>query len=183
MMCIVIPMMGIEIQQVGGEDDVEVITQHEFRHNEFDIVVLNPPFTRPDSDASSSAPKAVFKGSDRDKEEEKRMRRARGQKDWRVGDGNAGLPSDFVDLADRMLKTNGKSRMGFILPVTCLTTSDWKKVRNMWATEYHDVIVITIADAKAEDCAFSADTSMAECMVWQLKAKKLITRAEAHLYP
>ena len=167
-----LPMMGTEVQQVGGEDDTTVMTQHEFRHNEFDIVVLNPPFTRPDSDASSSGPKAVFKGSDRDKDEEKEMRRARGQKDWRVGDGNAGLPSDFVDLADKMLKTGGKSRMGFILPATCLTTSDWRKVRNMWATEYHDVVVITIADAKGESCAFSADTTMAECIVVATKGKK-----------
>ena len=102
-----LPMMGIEIQQVGGEGDAEVITQHEFHHNEFDIVVLNPPFTRPDSDASSSTPKAVFRGRDRDKDEEKEMRSARKQKDWRVGDGNAGLPSDFVDLADRMLEGIG----------------------------------------------------------------------------
>ena len=167
-----LPMMGTEVQQIGGEGDVEVITQHEFRHNEFDVVVLNPPFTRPDSDSNSNVPKAVFKGSDRDKDEEKAMRKARGQKDWWVGDGNAGLPSDFVDLADRMLKTNGKSRMGFILPATCLTTSDWRKVRNMWATEYHDVVVITIADAKGESCAFSADTSMAECIVVATKGKK-----------
>ena len=167
-----LPMMGTEVQQVGGEDDTTVMTQHEFRHNEFDIVVLNPPFTRPDSDPSSSTPKAVFKGSDRDKDEEKKMRKARGQKDWRVGDGNAGLPSDFVDLADKMLKTDGKSRMGFILPATCLTTSDWRKVRNMWATEYHDVVVITIAAAKGESCAFSADTSMAECIVVSTKGKK-----------
>ena len=167
-----LPMMGIEIQQVGGKDNAEIITQHEFRHNEFDIVVLNPPFTRPDSDPSSGTPKAVFKGSGRDKEEEQKMRKARGQKDWRVGDGNAGLASDFVDLADKMLKANGKSRMGFILPATCLTTSDWRKVRNMWATEYHDVVVITIADAKGESCAFSADTSMAECMVVATKGKK-----------
>ena len=167
-----LPMMGIEIQQVGGKDDTDVITQHEFRHNEFDIVVLNPPFTRPDSDASSGTPKAVFKGSNREKEEEKNMRRARGQKDWRVGDGNAGLASDFVDLADRMLKENGKSKMGIILPTTCLAGSDWRKVRNMWASEYHDVVVITIADAKGESCAFSADTSMTECMVVATKGKK-----------
>ena len=63
--------------------------------------------------------------------------------------------------------------MGFILPATCLTTSDWRKVRNMWATEYHDVVVITIADAKGESCAFSADTSMAECMVVATKGKKI----------
>ena len=167
-----LPMMGTEAQQIGGEDDTTVMTQQEFRYGEFDIVVLNPPFTRPDSDANSSVPKAVFKGSDRDKEEEQKMRRARRQKDWRVGDGNAGLASDFVDLADKMLKANGKSKMGFILPTTCLTTSDWRKVRNMWATEYHDVVVITIADTKGESCAFSADTSMAECMVVATKGKK-----------
>ena len=170
-----LPMMGTAVQQVGGEDDTTVMTQQEFRYKEFDIVVLNPPFTRPDSDASSGTPKAVFKGSNRDKEEEQKMRRARKQKDWRVGDGNAGLASDFVDLADKMLKENGKSKMGFILPVTCLTTSDWRKVRNMWATEYHDVVVLTIADAKGESCAFSADTSMAECMVVATKGKNCKT--------
>ena len=35
-----------------------------------------------------------------------------------------------------------------------------------------DVIVITIADAEGEDCAFSADTSMTECMVVATKGKK-----------
>ncbi len=167
-----LPMMGTEVQQVGGEDDTTVITQTEFRHNEFDIVVLNPPFTRPDSDPKSSVPKAVFKGSNRTKEEEKAMRKARKRKKWRVGDGNAGLASDFVDLADKMLKENGKSRMGFILPITSLSASDWRKVRNMWATEYHDVVVITIADAKGEGCAFSADTTMAECIVVATKGEK-----------
>ncbi|MDE0636084.1 MAG: hypothetical protein OXI43_09595 [Candidatus Poribacteria bacterium] len=167
-----LPMMGTEVQQVGGEDDTTVITQTEFNHKEFDIVVLNPPFTRPDSDASSGTPKAVFKGSGRDKEEEKAMRKARKRKKWRVGNGNAGLASDFVDLADKMLKENGKSRMGFILPITCLAGSDWKKVRNMWATEYHDVVVLTIADAEGEGCAFSADTSMAECIVVATKGEK-----------
>ena len=167
-----LPLMSTAVQQVGGADDTTVMTQQEFRHNEFDIVVLNPPFTRPDSDASSGTPKAVFKGSGRDKEEEQNMRKARRQKDWRVGNGNAGLASDFVDLADKMLKENGKSKMGIILPTTCLAGSDWRKVRNMWATEYHDVVVITIADAKGESCAFSADTSMTECMVVATKGKK-----------
>ncbi len=166
-----LPMMGTEARQIGGADDTTVMTQQEFRYKEFDIVVLNPPFTRPDSDANSSVPKAVFKGSNRSKEEEQKMRRARRQKDWRVGDGNAGLPSDFVDLADKMLKENGKSKMGFILPLTCLMSPHWQKVRNMWSTEYHDVVVITIADAEGEACAFSADTSMAECLIVATKGK------------
>ena len=166
-----LPMMGPEVQQVGGADDTQVMTHHEFRHNEFDIIVLNPPFTRPDSDANSSVPKAVFKGSHREKQEEQAMRRARGKKRWRVGNGNAGLPSDFVDLADRMLKAQPGSRMGLILPVTCLVSPHWRKVRNMWATEYQNVIVMSIADAEGENCAFSADTSMAECMLVATKEK------------
>ena len=167
-----LPMMGTAVQQVGGEDDTTVMTQREFSYKEFDIVLLNPPFTRPDSDSNSSVPKAVFKGSNRSKEEEQKMRQALGRKDWRVGDGNAGLPANFVDLADKMLKENGNSRMGFILPVTCLMSPHWRKVRNMWATEYHDVVVITIADAEGEDCAFSADTTMAECIVMATKGKE-----------
>ena len=99
------------------------------------------------------------------------MRKARGQKDWRVGDGNAGLASDFVDLADRMLRENGKSRIGVILPTTCLAGFELAENPNMWATEYHDVVVITIADAKGESCAFSADTGMTECMVVATKGK------------
>ena len=168
-----LPMMGTEIQQIGGEDDLTVVTEHEFQHNEFDIVVLNPPFTRPDSDASSGTPKAVFKGSDREKEEEQNMRQARKRKKWRVGNGNAGLASDFVDLADKMLKENGKSKMGFILPIVCLVSPHWKKVRNMWATEYHNVAVTTIADAEGKNCAFSADTTIAECMVVATKGKSV----------
>ena len=35
----------------------------------------------------------------------------------------------------------------------------------MWATEYHNVIVITMAQARAQDSAFSADTGMAECII------------------
>ena len=169
-----LPLMGLEIaaQRIGGADDMTVTAQHQFKHEDFDIVVENPPFTRPDSDASSGAPKAVFKGSGRDKEEEQEMRAARRRKNFRVGNGNAGLASDFVDLADRMLKPNGKSQMGFILPLTCLVSPHWQKVRDMWATEYHDVIVVTIADATGENCAFSADTSMAECIVIATKGKK-----------
>ena len=76
---------------------------------------------------------------------------------------------DFVDLADRMLKRNGT--MAFVLPVTAITGSSWQNVRKLWAGEYHDVFVITIADAATENCAFSADTNMAECLVIATKEK------------
>ena len=164
-------LMERESRQVGGEGDTAVDRQKAFQHREFDIVVDNPPFSKPNADSSTSIPKPVFEGSERAQEESNAMRRALRKEDIRVANGQAGLASYFVDLADRMLKSNGKSAMGFILPATALASPHWQKVRDMWATEYHDVIVITIADAEISNCTFSSDTGMAECMVVATKGK------------
>ncbi len=86
-----------------------------------------------------------------------------------VADGQAGLSSYFVELAHSMLKAKGV--MGFILPATVLASPTSQKLRDMWATEYHDVVVITIGKAKGIDCAFSADTDMAECVIVATKGK------------
>ncbi len=42
----------------------------------------------------------------------------------------------------------------------------------MWAEEYHNVLVITIAHEDIEECAFSADTGMAECLVVAKKGRR-----------
>ena len=164
-------LMERESRQVGGEGDTTVDRQRAFQHREFDIVVDNPPFSKPNADSSTSIPKPVFEGSERAQEESDAMRRALRKEDIRVANGQAGLASYFVDLADRMLKSNGKSTMGFILPATALASPHWQKVRDMWATEYHNVIVLTIADAEISNCTFSSDTGMAECMVVATKGK------------
>ena len=96
----------------------QLIRQRAFQHREFDIVVDNPPFSKPNADSGSSIPKPVFEGSERSQEDTTAMRRALRKEDIRVANGQAGLASYFVDLADRMLKSNGKSTMGFILPAT-----------------------------------------------------------------
>ena len=165
-------LMERESRQVGGEGDTTVDRQRAFRHREFDIVVDNPPFSKPNADSSTSIPKPVFEGSERPQEDTGAMRRALRKEDIRVANGQAGLASYFVDLADRMLKSNGKSTMGFILPATVLASPHWQRVRDMWATEYHNVIVITIADAEISNCTFSSDTGMAECMVVSTKGKE-----------
>ena len=164
-------LMERESRQVGGEGDSTVDRQRAFRHREFDIVVDNPPFSKPNADSSTNIPKPVFEGSERPQEDTGAMRRALRKEDIRVANGQAGLASYFVDLADRMLKSNVKSTMGFILPATVLASPHWQKVRDMWATEYHNVVVITIADAEISNCTFSSDTGMAECMVVATKGK------------
>ena len=136
-----------------------------FRHGEFDIVIQNPPYTRSGADNNSNVPKSIFA----DKEAAAAMQASRKAQKCRLTGNNPGLGPHFVDLADRMLKRNGT--MAFVLPVTAITGSSWQNVRKLWAKEYHDVIVITIADAVTENCAFSADTNMAECLVIATKGK------------
>ena len=158
-----IKLFDTEAEQIGGEENTVVKLQQTFQHNDFDIVVQNPPFTKPGTDQGSSTPKTTFQGSDRPEEDKKAMQSVLRSKDSRIAHGLSGLASYFVDLADRKLKHGGT--MGFILPATILTSSTMQKMRDMLATEYCQVIVFTIAEAKSEDAAFSADTSMAECIV------------------
>ena len=173
-----LPLGLINTEQVQGDDSQDGTQRPEFRHGEFDIVVDNPPFTRMGADNSSDnpdVPTTVF--GDRDKKVAEAMKASLRSIDTSIANGNAGLGSYFIDLADRMLKNSDGDAalypptMGFVLPLTVLTSPDWQKVRELWATTYHDVTVVTIADAKTENCAFSADTNMAECLIVAVKGR------------
>ena len=165
-----IKLFNPETKQIGGKENRIVDLQKEFPYETFDIVIQNPPFTKPGADpAGIDGAKSPFQGSDRPQEYTKIMQTILTKKVTHVADGQAGLSSYFVELAHRMLKSKGT--MGFILPATVLASPTSQKLRDMWATAYHDVIVITIAEAKDCDCAFSADTEMAECIVVATKGK------------
>ena len=158
-----LPINLINPQRVHGDASRVDISESEFRHGEMDIVVDNPPFTRVGADNTAGVPKSIF--GDQDVHIAKEMQRTLREIKDSIGNSNAGFGSYFVDLADRMLKDNGQSTMGFVLPLTALTAPHWQNVRDLWAQKYHDVIVVTIANARTEDCAFSADTNMAECLI------------------
>ena len=158
-----IKLFDTEAEQIGGEENTVVKFQQTFQHGDIDIVIQNPPFTRPGSDSNTDVPKSTFQGSDRPKEDQKLMQATLKSKNTRVTDGANGFVSAFVDLADKKLRNGGT--MGFILPLTVLRSPTTQELRDMWANEYHNVVVITMAQAKAEDCTFSADTTMAECIV------------------
>ncbi len=165
-----IKLFDTDAERVGGEENRIVNLQKEFPYKKFDVVIQNPPFTKPGADpAGIDGAKSPFQGSDRPKEYTTAMQTVLKRKDTHVADGQAGLSSYFVELAHSML--NSKGTMGFILPATVLASPTSQKLRDMWATEYRDVVVITIAEAKGFDCAFSADTDMAECIIVATKGK------------
>ncbi len=161
--------MELKAEQVNGNGNIHVVMKREFPDSEMDIVIQNPPFIRPGSDVGRGIPKTTFQGTQRPEEEQKAMQAALGQKQTRVAHGQAGFVSYFIELADKKLAEDGT--MGFILPVTVLNSPASQKLRDMLATEYDDVGVITIAAAKGRDCSFSADTDMAECIIVAKKGK------------
>ena len=156
-------LFDTDAEKIGGEENTVVKLQQQFQHGDIDLVIQNPPFTRPGSDSNTDIPKSTFQGGGRPGEDQKLMQAALKFKNTRVTDGKSGFVSAFVDLADKKLKIGGT--MGFILPLTVLRSPTTEKLRDMWATEYHHVVVITMAQAKAQGSAFSADTGMAECIV------------------
>ena len=159
-----IPLSTMETATGHGDETTDL--KDAFRHGEFDIVIQNPPYTRSGADGNTNIPKSIFA----DKKEAAAMRISLKAQGRRLTGNNPGEGPDFVDLADRMLKHNG--RMAFVLPVTAITGSSWQKVRKLWAEEYYDVLVVTIAHEDIEKCAFSADTGMAECLVIATKGKR-----------
>ena len=160
-----IPLNLEEAETVGGHGNRDESLRQHFRHGEFEIVIQNPPFTRGAADSNSGLPKTIFG----DKVVADAMRNALKAQKSAIADHNAGLGSHFADLADKMLKRNG--RIGFVLPASAITGSSWRKVRNLWATEYSEVLVVTIAEANIENCTFSADTGMAECLIIATKSR------------
>ena len=160
-----IPLNLEKLETVRGHGDYTETLREHFRHGEFDIVIQNPPFTVAGADNNSGVPKTIFA----DKKAKSAMGESLKLQKSAIGHGKAGLGSYFAELADKMVKQNG--RIGIVLPEITLAGTCWNKVRELWRQEYHNVIVVTIADAKTKNCAFSADTDMAECLVIAAKGR------------
>ncbi len=133
-----------------------------------DLVIMNPPFTRPGSDWEGDSRESDsikhFQGLSTDLETQTRM--AEIEKEYTKGTcyhGYAGIASAFVALTDRMVRKTGT--VALVLPMTALQGMSWQKVRQLIARRYRDVTVLTIAAARQDDQSFSADTGMAETMI------------------
>ena len=131
----------------------------------FDMVIMNPPFTRNTGQegehiGTSNRAFAAFNASDADqKDMGKRLDRL---KSGTCYHGNAGIASAFAALADRKLKPGGV--LALVLPLSAVSGLSWQNFRQMIASGYADLSVLSIA-ANGDDMSFSSDTGMAECLV------------------
>ena len=169
-------MVGHKSTQLAGT--AEQVQSHSAQFlldaGSVDLIIMNPPYVRPTgheadkvgvpvpSVAGMSTPdfaqkvmgaKIVGLSSGKDK----------------AGDGNAGLGSNFLDLAHNKLAPGGV--LALVLPATVINGSSWKRARQVICNNYQDVLVVTIANvSSSESRAFSADTGMAEALIVATKA-------------
>ena len=136
-------------------------------HGKFDLVIMNPPFTRPTGQegekkgVGNPAFAAFGVPKDVQKQMTAKLRSVRGGPPF--AKGNAGFAAEFVDLGLR--KLNAQGTLALVLPLSAVSGVEWEPVRVALAQEFHRLTVVTITAPKAEQQAFSADTAMAECLI------------------
>ncbi len=135
-------------------------------HGSFDMVIMNPPFTRPNNFERRipDTPNPNFAAFGATAAEQKAMAKAAKElTKGTVHHGSAGEASTFLALADRKLKIDGMLAM--VMPVTLLSGSSWERCRNQLRETYDDLILISIAGKDNTPLSFSADTGMGDCLV------------------
>ena len=137
-------------------------------HGSMDLVIMNPPFTRPTNHEVTTVPVPSFAGLGNDAEEQAAMSRLlkdiRKQIKEPPGHGNAGLASNFLDLAHAKVKPGGV--LALVMPLSLLQGGAWAASRALLRTHYERTTVIGLAAPGRDDRkSFSADTGMGEVLV------------------
>ncbi len=154
--------------RVGGrsEDEVKDLVER-VAHGKFDLVIMNPPFTRPGGQEGDrvGTGNPAFAAFGTSRATQKKMQadlvKKRGKNP--IGHGNAGLAADFLDLVIRKSREDGT--MALVLPLSALSGGAWERARQKIRREYTDIIVVTIVASGSFQRSFSADTGMAECLL------------------
>ena len=138
----------------------------------YDMVIMNPPFTRATNHEGAHADItnpafAAFNATRADQT-------AMGDRINRLGSntcyhGNAGIASAFAALAHKKIKPGGV--LALVMPLSIANGLSWKGFREMLGKWYTDLQVLSIA-ANGSDMSFSSDTGMAECLVIARKLKE-----------
>jgi len=147
-------------------------------HVSFDLVIMNPPFTRPTNHEGrhENVPNPMFAAFGSSAVEQKAMSEAaRKLTKGTIAHGNAGQASIFLALADRKLAKDGM--LALVMPLSLMTGSSWEKCRVRLSESYENLILISIAGSNNKAISFSADTSMGECLVIGKRNGERQTRA------
>ena len=155
----------VTAKALEGGGEAEKDTWRFVPHGSFDMVIMNPPFTRANNHERRipDTPNPNFAAFGSSAAEQKAMAKAaKSLTRGTIAHGSAGEASTFMALADRKLRPGGT--LALVMPLTFLTGSSWEKCRARLAEAYDGLILISIL-GKGGGLSFSADTGMGECLV------------------
>ena len=139
----------------------------------FDLVIMNPPFTRATNHEGAHADitNPAFAAFDATPADQTKT----GDRTNQLGKdscyhGNAGIASAFAALDHKKLKAGGV--LALVLPLSAAAGLSWQGFRETLAKNYTDLTVLSIAASDNDHLSFSADTGMAECLVIARKVKQ-----------
>lgn len=159
-------ILGITARAAQGTGEVTKETWSSLPHYGFDLVIMNPPFTRPTGHEGEKIGirNPMFAAFQADNAAQKLMAKAAVRlSDGTSYHGNAGEGSIFLVLADRKLKQGGTLAM--VLPLSFMLGDAWEKSRALVTSRYCDLILVTNAGLHGSDVSFSSDTGMGECLL------------------
>jgi hypothetical protein len=159
-------ILAITAKAAEGMGEAEKETWASLPHSSFDIVIMNPPFTRATGHEGKKigVTNPMFAAFGFKAKEQKLMAKAAKRlTEGTSAHGNAGEGSFFLVLAHRKLKENGT--LALVLPLSLMSGDAWEASRALLAKNYDDLVLLSIAGRSPEEMSFSADTGMGECLV------------------
>jgi hypothetical protein len=159
-------ILDITARVMEGMGEAEKETWSHLPHASFDIVIMNPPFTRATGHEGKKigVPVPMFAAFASTEEEQYLMSKATQRlTKGTSAHGNAGEASIFLVLADRKLKQGGV--LALVMPLSLMSGVAWEASRALLAKCYSGLILASIAAADDDQMSFSADTGMGECLV------------------
>lgn len=165
-------IIAITAKAIEGMGEQEKEAWSTLPHESFDLVVMNPPFTRDTNHEAAkwNVPNPMFAAFGSPGEQQRAMARASERLlKGTSAHGNAGEASAFLVLADRKLKEGGTLAM--VMPLSLMSGEAWEESRKLLRKSYTDLVLISIAGNKDNELSFSADTGMGECLVIGRKTK------------
>jgi hypothetical protein len=159
-------LLSITAKAPTGMGETERELWKTLPHESFDLIIMNPPFTRATGHEGSKIgiPNPMFAAFGSSDEEQKLMAaKTRILTKDTSAHGNAGEASIFLVLADKKLRVGGN--IALVMPLTILSGSAWENSRQLLRENYSELIILSITGMDDNTLSFSADTGMGECLI------------------
>jgi hypothetical protein len=171
-------IIAITGTSLGGKGAKEKELWSALPHQSFDVVIMNPPFTRDTGHegVKTEVPNPTFAAFESTAEQQRLMAQAAERLlKGTSAHGNAGEASSFLVLDDRKLKDNGT--LALVMPLSLMSGDAWESSRNLLRKSYSELVFVSISGSRPHDLSFSADTGMGECLVVGRKSPQERKRA------